>query len=131
MHTDQIADMLTRIRNAIHAKRKTVTIPASNIKKEITRILFENNFISKYAFVDDDKQGEIKILLKYNDKMQNAIQKIVSCSTPGRRHYVGVDEMPKVLNGMGISIISTSKGVVTDKECINMKVGGELIGKVW
>ncbi len=131
MLTDQVADMFTRIRNAIQAQKKTVTIPASNLKKEITRILFENNFITKYAFVDNDVQGNIKILLKYNDKLQNAIQGIQKLSVPGRRKYSKVDKIPKILNGMGIAIVSTSKGVMTDKECRKMNVGGEVIGKVW
>ena len=131
MLTDQVADMFTRIRNAIHAHKKTVTIPSSNLKKEITRILFENKFISKYAFVDDEVQGEIKILLRYNDDLINAIQGIEKVSTPGRRRYTNVADMPKVLNGMGISIISTSKGVMTDRECRKMNVGGEIIGNVW
>lgn len=131
MHTDQIADMFTRIRNAIHAKRKTVTIPASGIRKDITRILYENNFISKYAFVDNKVQGEIKILLKYTDTLQNAIQGIERVSTPGRRQYVTVGTMPKVLSGMGVCIVSTSKGLMTDRDCRKMNIGGELLGKVW
>jgi small subunit ribosomal protein S8 len=131
MHTDQIADMFTRIRNAVHAKRKTVTIPSSIIKKEITRILFENGFITKYAFIDHAVQGEIKILLKYNTDLQNAIQGIDRISTPGRRKYTAVGKIPRVLNGMGISILSTSKGVMTDKNCKENNVGGELLGKVW
>jgi len=131
MLTDQVADMFTRIRNAIHAKKKTVTIPASNLKKEITRILYENKFITKYAFIDDGVQGEIKVLLRYTDALENAIQGIEKVSTPGRRRYTSVNDMPKVLNGMGMSIISTSKGVMTDRECLKMNVGGEVIGKVW
>ncbi len=131
MLTDQVADMFTRIRNAIHAKKKTVTIPASNLKKEITRILFENSFIKKYAFVDEGPQGDIKILLKYNDELQNAIQGIQRISTPGRRRYTGVKSMPKILNGMGICLVSTSKGVMTDNDCRKMNVGGEVLGKVW
>jgi small subunit ribosomal protein S8 len=131
MLTDQVADMFTRIRNAVQAQKKTVTIPASKLKKEITRILFENNFITKYAFVDDGGQGEIKILLRYNDELVNAIQGIEKVSTPGRRLYTGVKDMPKVLNGMGINIVSTSKGVMTDRECRKINVGGELIGRVW
>jgi len=131
MLTDQIADMFTRIRNAIGAKKRTVTIPASRIKKDITKILFENHFVSKYAFVDDGKQGVIKILLKYDDKMQNAIQGIQRTSTPGLRRYAEVGKIPKVLSGMGIAIISTSKGVLSDKECRNLNVGGEVLGKVW
>jgi small subunit ribosomal protein S8 len=131
MLTDNVADMFTRIRNAIHAKKKVVSIPASNLKKEITRILFENHFINKYAFVDSGVQGEIKILLKYNEDLENAIQGIQKVSTPGRRKYIGVTSMPKVLNGMGICIVSTSKGVMTDNECRKLKMGGELLGKVW
>jgi small subunit ribosomal protein S8 len=131
MLTDHIADMFTRIRNAIGAKKRTVTIPANNMKKDLTKILFENHFIAKYAFVEDGLQGTIKILLKYDDRMRNAIQGIERVSTPGLRRYAPVDKIPKVLNGMGIAIISTSKGVMTDKECRDLKVGGELIGKVW
>jgi small subunit ribosomal protein S8 len=131
MLTDQIADMFTRIRNAIQAKKRTVTIPSSSLKKDITKILFENHFIAKYAFVDDKVQGQIKILLKYNEAMENAIQGITRVSTPGLRCYTKSDQIPKVLNGMGISIVSTSKGVLTDKECRSINVGGELLGKVW
>jgi len=131
MLTDQIADMFNRIRNAVQAKKRTVDIPASGLKKEITRILFENHFISKYAFVDVNGIGVIKILLKYNEEQQNAIQGIKRVSTPGRKKYVGVDNVPKVLNGMGVSIISTSKGVMTDKDCRKVNVGGEVIGLVW
>jgi small subunit ribosomal protein S8 len=131
MLTDQIADMFTRIRNAVGAKKRTVTIPSSSLKKDLTKILFENHFIAKYAFVDDGLQGEIKILLKYDEKMQNAIQGIQRVSTPGLRRYSTVDKIPKVLSGMGIAIISTSKGVLTDRECRAQNVGGELIGKVW
>ena len=131
MLTDQIADMFTRIRNAVHAKKKTVTIPASQIKKDIARILFENSFIAKYAFIDDAVQGEIKILLRYSDKFESAIQGIDRVSTPGHRQYRGVEEIPKVLNGLGICIVTTSKGVMTDKDCRRLNVGGEVIGKVW
>ena len=131
MLTDQIADMFNRIRNSIQARKRTVDIPASGIKKEITRILFENHFISKYAFVDDGRQGVIKILLKYDEKQRNAIQGLKRVSTPGRKQYSGVDSIPKVLNGMGMAIISTSKGVMTDRDCRKMNVGGEVIGKVW
>lgn len=132
MLTDQIADMFNRIRNAIQAKKRTVNVPASNLKKEITRILFENHFISKYAFVNEEgKQGIIKILLKYDDELRNSIQGIKRVSTPGRKQYKGAQELPKVLNGMGIAIVSTSKGVMTDRECRKMNVGGEVIGIVW
>jgi small subunit ribosomal protein S8 len=131
MLTDQIADMFTRIRNAVQAKKRTVTIPSSRLKKDITRILFENHFISKYAFVENEVQGEIKILLKYDEKMANAIQGIQRVSTPGLRKYADVGSLPRVLNGMGIAIVSTSSGVMTDRECRKKNAGGELIGVVW
>lgn len=131
MITDPVADMFIRIKNAIHAQKKTVTIPASNLKKEITRILYENNFIKKYAFVDDNLQGQIKILLKYDEELNNAIQGIEKVSKPGRRQYVNVQKMPKVLNGIGIAIVSTSKGIMTDNECRRVNAGGEILGKVW
>ena len=131
MLTDQIADMFNRIRNAVQARKRTVNIPANKLKKEITKILFENHFIAKYAFVEDEKQGEIKILLKYDDEMRNAIQGLKRVSTPGRKKYVGVSGIPRVLNGMGIAIVSTSKGVMTDKDCRQMNVGGEVVGLVW
>ncbi len=131
MLTDQIADMFNRIRNAIQARKRTVDVPANKLKKEITRILFENHFISKYAFVEDEKQGTIKILLKYDEDMRNAIQGLKRVSTPGRKKYSGVSGVPKVLNGMGIAIVSTSKGVMTDGDCRKMNVGGEVIGLIW
>jgi small subunit ribosomal protein S8 len=131
MLTDQIGDMFTRIRNAIHAQKKTVSIPSSNLKREITRILHEHGFISKYAFIDDNKQGVIKILLKYDDKRVNAIQGIERVSTPGRRQYRSSNAVEKVINGMGIAIVSTSKGVMTDLDCRKMNIGGEVIGNVW
>lgn len=131
MLTDQIADMFNRIRNAAQAKKRTVDIPGSNLKREITRILYENHFISKYAFVDDGKQGTIKVLLKYNEDQKNAIQGLKRVSTPGRKFYKSTKKIPKVLNGMGIAIVTTSKGVMTDYECRKMNVGGEVIGMVW
>lgn len=131
MLTDQIADMFTRIRNAIKARKRTVDVPASKIKKEITRILFENHFITKYAFVDDDKQGVIKILLKYDDEQQSAIQGIKRISVPGRKLYAGSEKLPRVLGGMGIAIVSTSKGLLTDRECRKLNIGGEVMGTVW
>ena len=132
MLTDQIADMFTRIRNAIGAQKRTVDVPASRLKKEITRILFENHFISKYAFVDNEnKQGVIKILLKYDSNMRSAIQGLKRVSTPGRRQYRPADDLPKVLNGLGIAVITTSKGVMTDRECRKMNVGGEVVGMIW
>lgn len=131
MLTDQIADMFNRIRNAIQAKKRTVDVPASGLKKEITRILFENSFISKYAFVSDQGRSVIKILLKYNEEQANAIQGIKRVSTPGRKQYVGMKHVPRVLNGMGIAVVSTSKGVMTDRDCRKMNVGGEVIGMIW
>ena len=131
MLTDHIADMFNRIRNAVQAKKRTVDIPASNLKKEITRLLFENHYISKYAYVNDTKQGVIKILLKYNEDQTNAIQGLKRVSTPGRKMYAGSQDVPKVLNGMGMAIISTSKGVMTDYDCRKSNVGGEVVGLVW
>lgn len=131
MLTDQIADMFTRIRNAKQAQKRTVDVPASKLKRDITRILFENSFISKYAFVEDNKQGVIKILLKYDGNMRNAIQGIQRMSTPGRRMYRSAGDIPRVLNGLGIAIVSTSKGVMTDHECRKLNAGGEVVGKVW
>lgn len=131
MLTDQVADMFTRIRNAGQARKKTVTIPASSLKKEITRILHERKFIERYAFVNDGKQGQIKILLRYDPNLNCVIRGIERVSTPGRRAYRGAKDVPRVLNGMGISIVSTSKGVMTDAECRKLNVGGEVIGKVW
>jgi len=126
--TDPIADYLTRVRNAIKAKHRVVEIPASNLKKEMTRILFEKGYILNYKYVEDGPQGAIKIALKYDPVNKvNAIKKLIRVSTPGLRQYVGYKEMPRVLNGLGIAIVSTSKGVMTDKEARNLKVGGEVL----
>ncbi len=128
MTTDPIADYLTRVRNAIHAKHRVVEIPASNLKKEITKILMEKGYILNYKFVDEGPQGSIKIALKYDPVNKvNAIKKLIRISTPGLRKYVGYKEMPRVLNGLGIAILSTSKGVMTDKEARDLKVGGEVL----
>ena len=124
--TDPIADYLTRVRNAVSAKHRVVEIPASNLKKEITRVLFEKGYILNYKFIDEGPQGSIKIALKYDPVNKvNAIKKIVRVSTPGLRRYVGYKNMPRVLNGLGIAILSTSKGVMTDKEARSLEVGGE------
>jgi small subunit ribosomal protein S8 len=131
MLTDQIADMFTRIRNAIKARKRTVDIPASNFKKEITRILFENHFISKYAFVTDSSQGVIKILLKYDEQQRSAIQGLRKVSVPGRKKYAKADAVPRVLGGMGIALVSTSQGLMTDREARKLKVCGEIIGMIW
>ncbi len=127
--TDPIADLLTRIRNAILAGHKVVEAPASNLKKEIARILFEKGYILSYKMVDgENKQGILKIALKYNPKSKKpAIKKIERASRPGLRQYIGVDNMPRVLNGLGIAIISTSKGLMTDKEAKKENIGGEVL----
>jgi len=128
MITDPIADYLTRIRNAVMAKHRVVEIPASNIKKDITKILFDKGYILSYKFEEDDKQGSIKIALKYHPETKEpAIRSIQRVSTPGLRKYVGNNEIPRVLNGLGIAILSTSKGVITDKEARTLNVGGEVL----
>ena len=133
MHiTDPIADMLTRIRNANSAKHDTVDIPASNMKKSITKILFEKGYILNYKFVEDGPQGTIKVALKYdNNTKQNAIKCLKRVSTPGLRKYTGYKDMPRVINGLGIAIISTSQGVMTDKEAAALKIGGEVLCYVY
>ncbi|MFT3993401.1 MAG: 30S ribosomal protein S8 [Dysgonomonas sp.] len=130
--TDPIADYLTRLRNAIQAKHRVVEIPASNLKKEITKILLEKGYILNYKFVDEGPQGSIKVALKYDPVNKvNAIKKLIRISTPGLRKYVGYKEMPRVLNGLGIAVLSTSKGVMTDKEARDLKVGGEVLCYVY
>tara|TARA_B100000953_G_scaffold72584_1_gene58660 strand:+ start:659 stop:1057 length:399 start_codon:yes stop_codon:yes gene_type:complete len=132
MNTDPIADFLTRIRNGISAKHRIVEIPSSNIKKEITRVLHEKGFITNYKFEDDSVQGKIKIALKYNSRTKvSAIEKIDRISKPGLRKYVGIDNLPRVINGLGIAILSTSKGVITDKEAKKLKIGGEVLCYVY
>ena len=129
MVTDPIADYLTRMRNAIAAKHRVVEIPASNLKKEITKILFEKGYILNYRFENEGShQQSIKIALKYHPVTKvSAIADLKRISSPGLRRYVSVDEMPRVLNGLGIAIISTSKGLMTDKEARTLNVGGEVI----
>lgn len=131
--TDPVADFLTRIRNAVMAGHKVVEAPASNIKKEITRILFEKGYILSYKFLDEEgPQGTIKIALKYEPKSRKpAIKGIDRVSRPGLRRYTGIDEIPRVLNGLGIAIISTSRGLMTDKEAKNEKIGGEVLCYVY
>ena len=130
--TDPIADYLTRIRNATKARHKVVEIPASNLKKEMTKILFQKGYILNYKFMDDDKQGIIKIALKYDPVTKNpAINKLQRASRPGLRKYTGYKEAPRVLNGLGIAILSTSKGVITDKEARAEKIGGEVLCYVY
>lgn len=126
--TDPIADYLTRLRNAIKARHRIVEIPASNIKKEITKVLFDKGYIQNYKFEDSTVQGTIKIALKYNPvTKQPAIVSLTRVSKPGLRKYKGADELPRVLNGLGIAILSTSKGVITDKEAKTLNVGGEVL----
>ena len=130
--TDPIADYLTRLRNAISAGHKVVEVPASNMKKEITKILMDKGYILNYKFIEDDKQGIIKIALKYHAQTKkNAITELTRVSKPGLRDYKGANELPRVLNGLGIAILSTSKGVITDKEARTEKVGGEIICYVY
>jgi small subunit ribosomal protein S8 len=130
--TDTIADYLTRVRNAIKANHRIVEIPASNLKKEITKILFEKGYILSYKFEDNNTQGTIKIALKYHPvNKQPAIRNIERVSTPGLRKYTGSTALPRVLNGLGIAILSTSKGVMTDKEAKAQKVGGEVLCYVY
>jgi small subunit ribosomal protein S8 len=130
--TDPIADYLTRLRNAISAHHKVVEIPSSNLKKNLTKILFDKGYILNYKFVDDETQGTIKIALKYHpETKQPAIRSLKRVSTPGLRKYVGFEDLPRVLNGLGIAIVSTSKGVMTDKEARNMNVGGEILCYVY
>ncbi|MBN1599574.1 MAG: 30S ribosomal protein S8 [Bacteroidales bacterium] len=126
--TDPIADYLTRIRNAILAKQRVVEIPASNIKRDITRILFDKGYILNYKFEDKGPQGNIKIALKYHPETRDpAIRKIERISKPGLRKYTGKDNLPRVLNGLGIAILSTSQGVMTDKEAHQKNIGGEVL----
>ena len=139
--TDPIADYLTRLRNAIQAKHRVVEVPASNLKKEITKILFEKGYILNYKFIEDGPQGTIKVALKYDPATrENAIKCLKRVSTPGLRKYTGYKEMPRVINykemprvinGLGIAILSTSKGVMTDKEAADLKIGGEVLCYVY
>ena len=126
--TDPIADYLTRLRNAIKAQHRVVEVPASNLKKEITKILFDKGYILNYKFVEDGPQGTIKIALKYDPVNKvNAFKKLIRVSTPGLRQYTGYKDMPRVLNGLGIAILSSSKGVMTDKEAREQMIGGEVL----
>lgn len=129
--TDAIADMLTRVRNASSAKHESVDIPASNLKKEVARILLDEGYIRNLELIDDGKQGVIRIVLKYSANKQNVITGIKRISKPGLRVYANKDELPKVLGGLGIAIISTSKGIMTDKKARNEGVGGEVLAFVW
>ncbi len=128
MVTDQIADYLTRVRNAIGAKHRVVEVPSSNLKKEITKILYNKGYILSYKFVDEGVQKTIKIALKYHPETKaSAITSLIRISKPGLRKYTNSKELPRVLNGLGIAIISTSHGVITDKEARKINVGGEVL----
>ena len=129
--TDSVADMLTRIRNANSAKHETVDVPASNLKKAIAQILLEEGYIKSYELVDNGNQGNIRITLKYLVKKQSAIAGLKRVSKPGLRIYAGAEELPKVLKGLGIAIVSTSKGVMTDKKARELHIGGEVLAFVW
>ena len=131
MMTDPIADMLTRIRNGVNAKHKSVDVPASNMKKAISEILLDEGYIEKYDLIEDDKQGVIRITLKYGENGEKVISGIKKISKPGLRVYAKANEVPKVLGGLGIAIISTSKGIITDKAARNEGVGGEVLCYVW
>lgn len=132
MVTDPIADYLTRIRNAINANHRVVEVPASNLKKEMTKVLHDKGYIRNYKFEDDNKQGTIKIALKYNPQTkQSAITSLERISSPGLRKYTGAENLPRVLNGLGIAILSTSKGVISDKEARNENIGGEVLCYVY
>ncbi|MBQ3023324.1 MAG: 30S ribosomal protein S8 [Clostridia bacterium] len=129
--TDPIADMLTRIRNANSAKHETVDVPVSNMKKAIADILLEEGYIKSYEIIDDGKQGMIHITLKYGANKEKVISGLQRVSKPGLRVYAGRDELPRVLKGLGIAIVSTSKGIMTDKKARAEKIGGEVLAFVW
>ena len=129
--TDPVADMLTRIRNANSAKHETVDVPASNLKKAIAQILLDEGYIKSFSLQDNGNQGVIHITLKYLGKMQPALSGLKRVSKPGLRIYAGADELPKVLKGLGIAIVSTSKGVMTDKKARENHIGGEVLAFVW
>ena len=129
--SDVIADMLTRIRNANNAKHQTVDIPASNMKKAIAEILVEEGYVKSYQVIEDGKQGTIRITLKYLQGKQKVIRGIRRVSKPGLRIYAGCEDMPRVMNGLGIAIVSTSKGIMTGKKAQSLNVGGEVLAFVW
>lgn len=129
--TDPIADMLTRIRNANTAKHETVDVPASNMKKAIAEILNEEGYIAGYQVIDDGKQGVIRIALKYGPNKEKVISGLKRVSKPGLRIYAGAEELPRVLKGLGIAIVSTSKGIMTDKAARKLNIGGEVLAFVW
>ena len=129
--SDVIADMLTRIRNANDAKHPTVDIPASKMKESIAKILVAEGYVKSYQIVEDGKQGVIRVTLKYMTGKQKVIRGIRRVSKPGLRVYAGYEDMPKVMNGLGVAIVSTSKGIMTDKQARTLKIGGEVLAFVW
>ncbi len=129
--SDPIADYLTRVRNGLHAKKKYVDIPASNIKRKISRILVEQGFVKKYIVLDDGLQGIIRIWLKYDENDDPVIHEIKRISKPGQRKYVSVENLPRVKNNLGISILTTAKGIITSREAQRQNVGGEVLCHVW
>lgn len=129
--TDSVADMLTRIRNAVSAKHDKVTVPASNVKKAIAQILVDEGYVKSYRVIEDDKQGVIEITLKYGPNKTPTIMGIRRVSKPGLRIYTDVENMPRVIKGLGIAIISTNKGIMTDKDARKANVGGEVLAYVW
>ncbi|MBR2479293.1 MAG: 30S ribosomal protein S8 [Clostridia bacterium] len=129
--SDVIADMLTRIRNANDAKHATVDIPASNMKKSIADILVNEGYVKSYQVIDDGKQGTIRVTLKYGQNKQKVLRGLKRVSKPGLRIYAGYEDMPKVMNGLGVAIVSTSKGLMTDKQARAQKIGGEVLAFIW
>ncbi len=129
--TDPIADMLTRIRNANSAKHESVDVPASNMKKAIAQILLEEGYIKNYQVIEDDKQGVIKVTLKYGENKSKVISGLKRISKPGLRVYASCEKLPRVLNGLGVAVISTSKGIMTDKQARAQKIGGEVLAFIW
>lgn len=131
MMTDPIADMLTRIRNAIKARKPYVNIPASKIKAQIARIMLERGYVKNVKFIDDGVQGKLRIYLKYSENNESAIEGLKRISVPSRRVYVTKHSIPRVMGGYGTAIISTSKGIMTDKECRELGIGGEVLCHIW
>ena len=129
--TDPIADMLTRIRNACHVKHPRVDVPASNLKREVARVLAECRFIDNFAHIEDNKQGVLRLYLRYDRESNSIIRGLKRVSRPGLRNYSGKGEIPRVLRGLGVAIVSTSKGVMTDREARTAGVGGEVLCNVW
>ena len=129
--TDPIADMLTRIRNACHAKHPRVDVPASNLKRELARVLAECRFIDNFAHIEDNKQGVLRLYLRYDRENKSIIRGLKRVSRPGLRNYSGKGQIPRVLRGLGVAIVSTSKGVMTDREARTAGVGGEVLCNVW